>query len=90
MDEYRLTESFKRDYKTLENDIKETAKKAFGLFKENTNHPSLRIKRMRGHKSIWEGHITEKYVFTFHKEKGDNCTIYWFRRIGDHTIYKNP
>jgi mRNA interferase RelE/StbE len=91
---YRRTESFKSDFKevTKDNEILEKEViKAFKLFQENPYHPSLRIKRMQGYENIWEGHITQKYVFTFHKEKSvDGETIYWFRRMGDHTIYDNP
>jgi hypothetical protein len=47
---------------------------------------------MKGFEDIWEGHITEGYVFTMEwdqdKETGEQVAI--FRRIGKHEIYKNP
>ena len=91
MPDYRKADSFKKDYERLSEEIKQEARKAFKLFQENPGHPSLYIHRLGGQKGIWGGHITEKYVFTFHKETGEDGTlIYKFRRIGDHTIYKKP
>jgi len=88
---YRQTASFKKDYKKLNEELQQAAKKAFRLFQENPGHPSLYIHRLDGHKGIWGGHITEKFVFTFSKEKTDDGDlIFWFRRIGDHTVYKKP
>ena len=91
MPDYRQTTSFKNDYKDLSEDLKTAAKEAFKLFQHDPVHPFLDIHTLGGHRRIWAGHITGKYVFTFEKEKtGSGDTIYWFRRIGDHTIYKNP
>jgi hypothetical protein len=88
---YRQTKSFKGDYGGLDEDIKTAAKKAFRQFQQNPSHPSLYVHKLDGHKGIFGGHITDKYVFTFHKEKSsEGELIYWFRRIGDHTVYKNP
>jgi mRNA-degrading endonuclease YafQ of YafQ-DinJ toxin-antitoxin module len=94
MPEYRKTNSFQSDYKKLikENPkLEKVAKKAFRLFQQNPNHPSLNIHPLDAHKDIWGGHITKKHVFTFQKEKGEHGElVYWFRRIGDHTVYDNP
>jgi mRNA-degrading endonuclease YafQ of YafQ-DinJ toxin-antitoxin module len=94
MPQYRRTDSFKADYKKLTEgnvDLEKAAKKAFRLFQEDPGHPSLYIHRLGGHKDVWGGHITDKYVFTFTKEKAEGGeSIYWFRRIGDHTVYEKP
>jgi hypothetical protein len=47
---------------------------------------------MQGHPNIWEGHITRKYVFTFHIEKDPDTGehVYVFRNIGTHEIYRRP
>ena len=94
MPEYRKTNSFQTDYQKLikkDLNLKKSAIKAFQLFKQNPNHPSLQIHELDSHKGIWAGHITEKYVFTFQKQKiDDGELIYWFRRIGDHSIYDSP
>lgn len=94
MPEYHRSDSFKEDYKELvKNDeaMERAIKKAFALFKENPNHPSLRVHPMQGYDNVWEGHISQKHVFTFSKERNaSGDLIYRFRRVGDHTIYKNP
>ena len=83
MPQYQRTDSFKSDYKKLirkNPELKNAATKAFLLFQDDPGHPSLKIKRLRGHRGIWEGHITDKYVFTFSKEKAeDGELIYTFR-----------
>lgn len=55
-------------------------------------HPSLRIRKMRGYESTWEGRVTLGYVFTFHIEHDPETgeTIYVFRNIGKHDIYRSP
>ena len=72
-----------------------SSKNSFLKFKENPYypyHPSLKIKKMKGYKGIWEGHVTEGYVFTFHIEEDEETeeTIYYFRKIGAHDIYDAP
>lgn len=90
--QYRRAESFKTDFTGLPDKVKEKAKRAFDLFKEDHNHPSLKIHLLQKFKKqgIRAGHITDKYVFTFTIEKDSGETIYKFRRIGDHGIYADP
>ena len=47
---------------------------------------------MQGHPDIWEGHVTRQVVFTFHIEQDPDSgeTIYVFRNIGTHDIYRRP
>jgi mRNA interferase RelE/StbE len=89
---YRRSPVFKENFEKLPKEIQEQAKKKFLLFQENPNHPSLRIKKMQGYANIWEGHVTQEYVFTFmwieDARTGETTAV--FRRIGTHDIYKNP
>jgi len=92
---YRVTRHFRKCFEQLPTDIRDQAKKSFKLFKEqpfHPYHPSLRIKPMKGHSDIWEGHITLGYVFTFHREEDDETgeITFVFRKIGHHDIYRNP
>lgn len=89
---YRRLESFRNDLEQLPASVRESIKAKFDLFKQDPRHPSLRIKKMQGHDSIWEGHISMAIVFTFHEEFDDENqeTIIVFRRIGKHEIYKKP
>ena len=89
---YRRTQTFRDDFAKLPRHIQEKVKDKFGLFQQDLEHPSLRIKKMKGFEGIWEGHITREYVFTFHREVDPESqeTIIVFRRTGTHNIYSNP
>lgn len=93
--QYRRTRTFKKDYEKLPEDIKEIVREKFDLLQNNPSppyHPSLRIKPMRGWDGIFEGHITSRYVFTFHKDTDPKTgeTVFVFRKIGGHDVYENP
>jgi len=93
---FRPAQTFWEAYAELPADIKERVRAAFRRFQEGAEHPpfhpSLRIRKMQGHPDIWEGHITQQYVFTFHIEQDPQSgeLIYVFRNIGTHEIYRRP
>lgn len=88
---YRRLNSFKRDFDELPLEIQALVREKFRLFQNDPGHPSLRIKKMKGHESVWEGHITVGYVFTFHYETDESGEpVVVFRRIGSHAIYRKP
>ena len=93
---YRATEPFWEAYAQLLTRVKRKARQAFRLFQQGAErlpfHPSLRIRKMQGHPNIWEGHVTVQYVFTFHIEEDPDTgeTVYVFRNIGTHGIYRRP
>jgi len=82
----QTTKPFDRDYDSLQKGIKERASKQFILLLENPRHPSLRLKKIKGHPTMWEGRITESYRFTF-QIVGET---YLLRRIGAHEILRTP
>ncbi len=93
---FRRTPHFHVAYRKLPAKIQAKADAAFLLFRAGAEHPpfhsSLRIRKMRGYESIWEGHVTLGYVFTFHIEHDSETgeTVYVFRNIGKHDIYRSP
>jgi mRNA-degrading endonuclease RelE of RelBE toxin-antitoxin system len=82
----QTTKPFDEDYAALPESLKERADKQFILLMENPHHPSLRLKKIKGHPNIWEGRITKSYRFTF-QILGE---VYLLRRIGTHDILKTP
>jgi mRNA-degrading endonuclease RelE of RelBE toxin-antitoxin system len=82
----QTTRPFDEDYSALPESIKERADKQFIILVENPHHPSLRLKKIKGHPNIWEGRVTKSYRFTF-QISGE---IYLLRRIGTHDILKTP
>ena len=90
---YRRLDRFKKAFDALPAYIQEKAFKAFMLFKDNQNHPSLMIKKMKGVEDIWEGQIDQAYRFTFHIEKDTQTreVICVFRNIDNHdACLRNP
>ena len=90
---YQRTDRFKKDYKALPAEIQAAVQKAFLLFKQDSRHASVRVKKMEGFKDIWEGHITLGYVFTFQWDSDPETKeqIALFRRVGKHDeVYDNP
>lgn len=81
-----FTKPFKRDYKGLPVNIQDQIDKQIIQLMGNPKHPSLNIKKMEGHKSIWEAKITRGYRMTF-QIVGDT---YLLRRVGTHSILKRP
>ena len=90
---YRRTVRFRNAFLALPPEIQLKGFKAFELFKQNQNHPSLRIKKVKGREGIWEGRIDQAYRFTFHFEKNVQAgeVVCVFRNIDDHdACLKNP
>jgi len=82
----QTTKRFDRDYAKLPKSIRSQAEKQLALLMENPHHPSLGIRKMKGHSDLWEGRVTIHYRFVF-RIIGE---VYWLNRIGTHDIYKNP
>ena len=80
----RPTERFAKDYVRLPQRLQDRVDKALGLLLENPGHPSLQIKKIKGHENRWEGRVTLKYRFVFSIE-GD---AYLLLRIGTHDLLK--
>ena len=94
----RLTNEFRKGLSKLSSESMERTKARLKLLEENPTypyHPHLKIKRMQGggkYYNIYEGHISDNCVFTFHKEYNETTgeQIIVLRKIGTHKIYKNP
>jgi len=83
------SDSFKRDYQKLSEDLQRRADKQLGFFLQDLHHPSLRTKKMEGmwgQLGIFEARVTKGYRFTFMIQDDQ----YILRRIGPHDILKNP
>ncbi len=79
----RITEDFLRSYRRLPNDVRTQARKAYRLFQENPQHPSLQFKRIHSSKPIYSARVNLSY-----RTLGilENETIIWFW-IGSHSEY---
>ncbi len=80
------SESFKRAYHALPQEIQDRVKKTLLLFAENPRHPSLGHKKMEGAEGIWELRVTQNYRMTYHRIPGG----IFLRRVGTHDILRRP
>jgi mRNA interferase RelE/StbE len=85
---YRRSAGFKKAFKTLPKSTQAKVAKAFSLFQDNPQHPSLGVKKIKGHDDIWEGRIDDFYRFTFEYQLDEDTDekICFFRNIGRHDI----
>ena len=81
-----FTKPFKRDYKGLPENLQELIDKQIIHLLNDPKHPSLRLKKMEGHKFIYEARITKDYRMTFQIVND----TYLLRRVGTHSILKRP
>ena len=81
---YKFSNRFRKDYRALSKDIRESFDIKLPLFLDNPRHPSLRVKRLVGTADRWEGSVTMNYRFTFQLAEGKVL----FRRIGAHDILR--
>ncbi|MEM9162395.1 MAG: hypothetical protein AAGC54_04920 [Cyanobacteria bacterium P01_F01_bin.4] len=76
------TADFWKAYAILPTKIKQQAKRAYQLWKNNTQHPSLHFKKVG--KNLWSARITRDYRALALK-RGDDYYWIW---IGTHEEYE--
>ncbi|MEK6409167.1 MAG: hypothetical protein AABN34_19760 [Acidobacteriota bacterium] len=76
--------SFWTAYRSLDERVRQTARKAYRLWAENPFHPSLHFKCVNREESIWSVRITRGYRAVGILE-GDTVTWFW---IGGHDDYE--
>lgn len=83
MIESRTTRSFRTAFAALPQEIQTQARRAYRLFRDNPNHPSLRFKRVEQVENVYSVRIGLGY-----RALGvlDGTTVTWFW-IGPHAEY---
>lgn len=76
--------SFWDEYRSLEPEIRERARKAYRLWAENPFHPSLYFKCVNVRENVWSVRITQSYRALGIWED-DAVTWFW---IGSHDEYE--
>ena len=72
----RTRPSFWRAYESLDQRICEAARRAYRLFAENPDHPSLRFKKLGGYEDLWSVRISEQYRAVGERQ-GDSVIWIW-------------
>lgn len=80
----RTTSRFWDCYEGLPENIQERSQKAYALFKDNPQHPSLRFKKVLDNPEIYSVRITQSYRALGVRQEE---TIIWFW-IGSHGDYE--
>ena len=77
------TPRFWAAYRELPAEVSDAARKAYRLFRENPQHPSLQFKKVHDRESVYSVRVTIAYraVGLF---ENDNITWFW---IGSHADY---
>jgi len=81
----RVRPSFWRAYARLGEAQRQAAGRAYALFAENPEHPSLRFKKLGGYDHVWSVRINEQYR-AIGERHGDTITWVW---IGTHNEFDN-
>ncbi len=76
-----LTERFRKSVLELEPETREKLKKQLGLLASDPRHPSLRVKKIKGTRSVFEARMDREFRFTF--EFGEAREIV-LRVVGPH------
>lgn len=79
-----LTNRYIRSYKKLPSEIKDKVDEALRTLMKGRPYPkSLRVKKMKGHKFVFEASPTMDYRITFHFENPDYIVL---RNVGEHDL----
>jgi len=81
-----LTPEFASDYRQLAPSLQGRVDIALHRLADNPHYPSLRVKKMKGYRGIWEARVSKGYRLTF-QIKGD---VLIMRRVGPHSIEDTP
>jgi len=74
------SERFKRAYRKLPEQVRESIDRKLLLLEQNPGDPSLRVRKVAGAVGIWEASITMRYRMTFEMHR-DRIVL---RVIGEH------
>ena len=83
----KFTGRFVRSYKELEKATRTQVDKALQLLITNPKHPSLRVKRIKGTKNIWEARVDMSIRITLRFEGN----VIQLRNVGTHDeVFRPP
>ena len=81
----RTRPTFWRAYARLSEPNRLASQRAYALFAQNPNHPSLRFKKLGGYELVWSVRINEQYR-AIGERRGDVITWIW---VGTHNEFDN-
>lgn len=82
-----ISAKFHTEYGRKSTERRDAIDKALRLMATDLHYPSLRARKMSGHRSIWEAHATLGVVMTFDFIGTDRIRL---RVCCNHNIYRRP
>ena len=79
----KINEDFLQSYRKLPTQVRQQARKAYGLFQQNPHHPSLNFKSIHPNQPFYSARISRGYRTVGIQ---DDDVIIWFW-IGSHADY---
>ena len=79
----RLVPPFRTLFAALPADVKEQARRAFALFRDDPHHPGLHFKKVTARHAVWSVRIGRSYRALGVRD-GEDILWYW---IGNHADY---
>jgi mRNA-degrading endonuclease RelE of RelBE toxin-antitoxin system len=79
-----VTDDFMKCFASLPEEIRELARRAYRLWRENPSHPGLRFKSIRGHDGLYSVRVGRGWRAL---GRLDDDTVTWFW-IGSHADYE--
>ena len=76
------TDRFRDDYRSLPAQIRKQTDRKLWYLAQDLRHPSLRVKRVRKYRDIYEGRINLQYRFLFQI----TTDAYILLRLGKHDV----
>ncbi len=73
---------FKRLFRKLDPSVQQQVKDTLADLQKNPIPPGRRVKKMEGHKDVWEARVNDNFRLTF-KIEGDTAIL---RNVGTHDI----
>jgi len=85
----QINDDFLRAYRKLPKDVREQARKAYRLFRENPQHPSLNFKLVHPNQPIYSARISRGYR-TIGIRSDDTIVWFWIGSHADYDQLLNP
>lgn len=79
----RTRRSFWTLHSALDAETQAAARRAYALFRESPDHPSLRFKKLGGYADVWTVRVNEQYRSVC-RRSGDTVVWFW---IGSHNAF---
>ena len=88
---FRFSRRFAKRYRDLSEAEQARVDRALELLDTKWKHPSLHVRKVRGHDRVWEARVSRAIRLTFHFEgKFQGLDVCVLRTVDPHAVLKHP